>query len=152
MDIEQQQVLIERLYETESLTDNLTDTDAKALLKWAEGQIRNDTNGEIVIAAVGAANASGTQGVQALVAQANAFVVQQLNVAAQASTQTQSGATDITSAPMQSATAPGAAALTADASVGAAPAPLVTATASVAVAPVTKAPSKKSRRKKRKSK
>lgn len=69
---------IERLYDTESLTDNLTDADAKAILKWAEGQILQNVNEELVRAAVSAANTSGQTGTDALVAQANTFLTQQL--------------------------------------------------------------------------
>lgn len=71
MDPQQQ---IERLYENESLTDNLTDTDARALLQWAEEQIRGRTDGALVTAAVRNANQSGTEGVQALLAHAQAFL------------------------------------------------------------------------------
>ncbi len=71
---------IERLYENESLTDNLTDQDAKALLEWAQQQIISNTEGEMVTAAVSAANASGEQGVQALLTQASTFLAQELTV------------------------------------------------------------------------
>ncbi len=70
------QILIERLYENEALTDNLTDTDAKALLKWAEQQILASQNSELVTAAVSHANQSGSEGVQALLADAGAFLAQ----------------------------------------------------------------------------
>ena len=72
------QTLIERLYENESLTDNLTDTDAKALLKWAEKQILASQNSELVTAAVSHANQSGSEGVQALLADADIFLAQAL--------------------------------------------------------------------------
>ena len=75
----EQQALIERLYENESLTDNLTDADAQALLKWAEEQIRNETDGELVTAAVSNANQSGAEGVQALLTQASTFLVHELH-------------------------------------------------------------------------
>lgn len=80
----EQQALIERLYENESLTDNLTDTDAQALLKWAAEQIQNDADGELVTAALGNANQSGVAGVQALVTQASSFLTQALHARAQA--------------------------------------------------------------------
>lgn len=70
---------IERLYENESLTDNLTDDEAKAVLNWAQEQITANHSGELVTAAVSAANQSGEQGAQALLAQANVFLVQELN-------------------------------------------------------------------------
>ena len=69
---------IEQLHERESLTDNLTDTDAQALLKWAEQQILSKTPAELVTAAVNAANTSGIQGAQALVTQASSFLNNQL--------------------------------------------------------------------------
>lgn len=72
----EQKMNIERLYENESLTDNLNDADAKGLLQWAEQQITANTKAEVVTAAVQAANASGAQGVQALVSQASAFLAQ----------------------------------------------------------------------------
>lgn len=69
---------IERLRENESLTDNLTDTDARALLDWAQNQIIGNADPKLVQAAVSAANASGLQGVQPLLAQASTFLAQQL--------------------------------------------------------------------------
>src|SRR5205809_4788972 len=69
---------IERLRENESLTDNLTDTDARALLDWAQKQIIANTDSTLVQAAVSAANASGLEGVQLLLAQASTFLAQQL--------------------------------------------------------------------------
>ncbi|GEM_PF-2323305 len=80
----EQQALIERLYENESLTDNLTDTDAQALLKWAAEQIQNDADGELVTTALGNANQSGVAGAQALVTQASSFLTQALHARAQA--------------------------------------------------------------------
>jgi hypothetical protein len=74
----QQKMSIERLYENESLTDNLTDQEAKAVLQWAQQQIASNTDGELVKAAVSAANQSGEQGAQALLAQATTFLVQEL--------------------------------------------------------------------------
>ncbi|MBI4674583.1 MAG: hypothetical protein HY741_23305 [Chloroflexi bacterium] len=80
MDPVQQQALIERLYENESLTSNLTDAEAKPLLQWAEAQIRDGANAELVIAAVNAANQSGAEGIQALLVQARAFLKQHLDL------------------------------------------------------------------------
>lgn len=73
-----QENAIARLYENESLTENLTDQDARALLEWAQGQIAASTDDTLVRAAVSAANASGEQGVQALVTQASTFLAQEL--------------------------------------------------------------------------
>ncbi len=81
----EQQALIERLYENESLTDNLTDADAQALLKWAAEQIENATDGELVMAAVSNANQSGGEGVQALITQASSFLTKELRARAAAS-------------------------------------------------------------------
>jgi len=74
----QQRAALERLHESESLTDNLTDADAQALLDWAQQQIIADTDGDLVRAAVNAANTSGAQGAQILLAQANATLAQEL--------------------------------------------------------------------------
>lgn len=73
------QARIERLYENESLTDNLTDTDAKALLQWAEAQLRGNTNESVVTAAVSFANSSGGADTSALLAQAQAFLTKELH-------------------------------------------------------------------------
>lgn len=73
-----QTAVIERLRENESLTDNLTDSDASVLLDWAEKQILANTDGELVTAAVSAANQSGQNGAEALLAQAAAFLSQEL--------------------------------------------------------------------------
>lgn len=110
----EQQTLIEQLYENESLTDNLSDVDAKALLKWAEEQVQNETDGELVTAAVSNANQSGVEGAQALLTQASAFLVQELhareaNVARAAD---QTGAGDETAA--QGAPAPTASTMSDD--------------------------------------
>jgi len=110
----EQQALIEQLYENESLTDNLSDVDAKALLKWAEEQVRNETDGGLVAAAVNNANQSGVEGAQALLTQASAFLVQELhareaNVARAAD---QTGAGDETAA--QGAPAPTASTMSDD--------------------------------------
>ncbi len=70
----EQKISIERLYENESLTDNLTDNDARAVLEWAQQQIIAETDGELVKQAVRAANQSGETGVASLIAQASAFL------------------------------------------------------------------------------
>lgn len=74
----EQKMQIERLYENESLTDNLTDADARAVLQWAQQQILAATDGEMVAAAVRAANESGETGVAQLVAQADTFLAHEL--------------------------------------------------------------------------
>lgn len=79
----EQQALIEQLYENESLTANLTDGDAKAVLAWAQQQIIADADGELVRAAVSAANESGQAGAQTLITQAANFLAQELQVRAQ---------------------------------------------------------------------
>jgi hypothetical protein len=158
MDPVQKQALIERLYENESLTDNLHDADAKALLKWAEEQIRNNTDGELVTAAVSTTNQSGTEGVQALLSQASAFLAQASqaqavnaapdaeNTGATTSTQSQAAseaslndaATEIRAAPASSAP------LGVSGESGTAPLPLANAQAQIA--PAVNPPAKKSRR------
>lgn len=79
----EQQNAIARLYENESLTDNLDDADARIVLQWAQEQIIAHNDGELVQAAVNSANQSGAQGAQALVAQANTFLAQGLEARAQ---------------------------------------------------------------------
>lgn len=74
----EQKMSIERLYENESLTDNLMDADAKALLEWAQQQIISDADGELVKQAVSVANQSGVEGVQALINNASTFLAQEL--------------------------------------------------------------------------
>lgn len=73
------QARIERLYENESLTDNLSDAGAKALLGWAEAQLRENTNEAMVTAAVGFANTSASADTSALLAQAQTFLKQELH-------------------------------------------------------------------------
>lgn len=73
-----QQNAIARLYENESLTENLDDQSARALLEWAQGQIVANIADALVRAAVSAANSSGEQGVQALVATASTFLAQEI--------------------------------------------------------------------------
>ena len=51
-----QQAALEALYENEGLTDNLTDPLAKALLAWAESQIRGGAEPKAVQRAMRAAN------------------------------------------------------------------------------------------------
>lgn len=75
----EQKMSVERLYENESLTDNLVDQDAKALLEWAQAQIVANTDEALVRAAVHAANQSGQEGAQALVAQASTFLDRELD-------------------------------------------------------------------------
>ncbi len=58
---EQQAAAIERLRENESLTGNLTDKPAMAVLAWAEEQIKASAVYEDVVAAVRAANRTGTE-------------------------------------------------------------------------------------------
>lgn len=72
------QARIERLYENESLTDNLGDAGAKALLGWAEAQLRENTNEAMVIAAVSFANTNAGADTSALLAQAQTFLKQEL--------------------------------------------------------------------------
>ncbi len=86
----EQRMQIERLYENESLTDNLDDASAQAVLKWAEEQIRADTASQLVTAAVSAANQSGAQGVQALLVEAGTFLARELAVAGKAAAPTTS--------------------------------------------------------------
>jgi hypothetical protein len=74
----EQKMKVERLIENESLTDNLMDDDAKALLEWAQQQIIANRDDTLVRAAVSAANQSGEEGAQALVAHANTFLAQEL--------------------------------------------------------------------------
>ncbi len=99
----EQQARIDRLYENESLTDNLTDGDAKALLDWAQKQIVADTDGELVTAAVRAANESGVQGAETLVAQANAMLTQELTARAMNSSANRGAAFSTLSADADSA-------------------------------------------------
>lgn len=82
----EQQNAIARLYENESLTENLNDQEARALLEWAQGQIAANTDDSLVRAAVSAANSSGEQGVQALVTEASTFLARELAVSADAAT------------------------------------------------------------------
>jgi len=101
---------IERLHENESLTDNLDDASAQALLDWAEDRIRADTDSSLVTAAVSAANQSGEASVQALVNNASAFLAQELSVRTQAGAPGEGGASApaplAESAPQDSATQP----------------------------------------------
>ena len=60
---EQQAAAIERLRENESLTGNLTDKPAMAVLAWAEERIKASAVYEDVVAAVRAANRTGTEDV-----------------------------------------------------------------------------------------
>ena len=60
---EQQTAAIERLRENESLTGNLTDKPATAVLTWAEEQIKASAVYEDVVAAVKAANRTGAEDV-----------------------------------------------------------------------------------------
>lgn len=60
---DQQAAAIERLRENESLTGNLTDKPAMAVLAWAEEQIHASAVYEDVVAAVRAANRTGTEDV-----------------------------------------------------------------------------------------
>lgn len=78
---------IERLHENESLTDNLDDASAQALMKWAEDRITANTDSQLVTAAVSAANQSGEASVEALVGNASAFLAQAASAGAQAETQ-----------------------------------------------------------------
>lgn len=82
----EQKSSLERLYENESLTDNLTDADAKAVLQWAQQQIIADTDGDLVRAAVNAANESGQAGAQLVVMQAANFLTQELQARAMPTT------------------------------------------------------------------
>lgn len=75
----EQQNAIARLYENESLTENLDDQSARALLEWAQGQIVANTDDALVRAAVSAANTSGEQEVQALVTTASTFLAQEIS-------------------------------------------------------------------------
>ncbi len=159
MQADQQQALVERLYENESLTDNLDDADAKALLQWAEQQIRSDTDGTLVTAAVSFANQSGTAGVQALLLQADTFLAQEIsaraaNAAPPAPTQTETQEAN-RQAPRESETntmsASGAASMQISAQIS--DGLVLGAHADAAVAPDTSAPkttSKKSKRSRRK--
>lgn len=79
----EQKLAIERLYENESLTENLTDGDARALLDWAEQQIAANTDDQLVQAAVSAANQSGQAGVQSLLLSANSFLAQEVSARTQ---------------------------------------------------------------------
>ncbi len=97
-----QKMQIEQLYERESLTDNLTDTDAQALLKWAEQQILSSRPAELVTAAVSAANASGEQGAQQLVTQAASFLSKQLAARGMAAAPEGTGSTLTSSSPESS--------------------------------------------------
>lgn len=77
---EEKKQRLERLSENESLTDNLTDDDARALLKWAEQQILSDVDGELVASAVRSANQSGVKDSNALLAEASAALAQELKL------------------------------------------------------------------------
>lgn len=85
---------IERLYENESLTDNLDDAAARAVLKWAEEQIRGRADPGLVTAAVSAANQSGEQGARALVAHAGTFLTQELRAGAATTSSPPDASTD----------------------------------------------------------
>lgn len=75
----EQQARLARLYENESLTDNLTDTDAKAVLEWAQRKILGGAaEADLVTAAVSAANQSGEEGAAALLLQADDFLAQEI--------------------------------------------------------------------------
>jgi hypothetical protein len=76
------QARIERLYENESLTDNLTDANAKILLRWAEAQLRENTDETLVVAALQTANQSDATASDALLAQAQTFLTQELQARA----------------------------------------------------------------------
>lgn len=90
---------IAQLYENESLTSNLTDSDAHALLEWAQNQITANADSKLVQAAVSAANASGIQGAPQLLAQAAAFLAQRAGTS-----NTPSPAIDNSPAPAQQIT------------------------------------------------
>ncbi len=61
------ELAIERMRENESLTDNLTDDLARALLVWAEQQIRKGIAFERVVSAMRAANHSQATTREALI-------------------------------------------------------------------------------------
>lgn len=63
---------LERLHSNESLTDNLTDDAARAVLKLAEQRILEGVPGETVFEAVSAANNSGAETPEAALAQVTA--------------------------------------------------------------------------------
>lgn len=73
----EQKMSVARLYDNESLTDNLMDQDAKAMLEWAQEQIIANKDEALVKAAVRAANLSGQEGAHTLIAHANAFLDQE---------------------------------------------------------------------------
>lgn len=73
------QARIERLYENESLTDNLTDAAAKTLLHWAEQQLCDNTDETLVVAAVGFANTCESTAPDAILTQAQTFLTEQLH-------------------------------------------------------------------------
>lgn len=161
---EQQKLQLGRLHENESLTDNLTDSDARALLQWADLQIRSDTDGDLVTAAVSAANQSGVEGAPNLLANAAAYLARELEARpskvqrdketpanqemgateGRAAIQLQSKATSINTSSLAKDNAPTA--LQATGEVGAAQILSAHADSSIAPPPSTPAPAKKSHR------
>lgn len=95
---EEQLAALERLREHESLTDNLTDAPAKALLNWAEQQILRGVPADSVFAAVRAANRSAAQSDESALAVAQAALEKVETPAQPASTtpeQQHAGAKDV---------------------------------------------------------
>ncbi len=89
----EQQDAIARLYENESLTENLDDQSARALLEWAQGQIAANADDSLVRAAVSAANSGSERGAEAVVLQADGFLAQALALRADAATRLNESAT-----------------------------------------------------------
>lgn len=115
----EQKQAIERLYENESLTENLTDTDARALLSWAQEQIASNADDKLVQAAVSAANNSGEQGAQALLLSADTFLAQEVAARSNDSTATTTSAAPLPTAestpePAPDSDAPGLGTLSTD--------------------------------------
>lgn len=136
------QARIERLYETESLTDNLTDANAIILLQWAEAQLRANTDEALVAAALSTANQSDASESDALLAQAQTFLAQQLH-AREITAARPTTATDAAPAQTKPAAPAAQPALTVSGAVGSAS---VSDTRLHADAAAASAPAKKARR------
>lgn len=135
------QARIERLYENEALTDNLTDGAARTLLHWAEQQLCDNADETLVTAAVSFANSSDSADPHALVVQAQSYLSEQLRAHETDSTPP---VTNAAAEPEQIKNPPPQSVLTVSGASGAAAASdaRLTAEASVATAP----PVKKKRR------
>jgi hypothetical protein len=94
----EQSSALDRLAENESLTDNLTDEPARALLDWAQQQILKNFDSQIVTAAVSAANQEGDASAQTVVNRASKFLSQAIRQAEGASGAARTASSDVETA------------------------------------------------------